>query len=117
MDNKYSKEDVKKAIEIIGAECFGALQMCNVIGGMRTPEWELIHNNSWSDIIMEGKKVGLDFDTMKCSVTDTPLMWSGYIQEALGLISIQERRIMYNKYMKNSDDGAWPDPLIKTPLQ
>lgn len=115
-DNKYTKEDVQKAIEIIGSECFGALQMCNAIGGRRTPEWELVHNNTWAEVVAEGKSIGLDFDTMKCAVTHTPLMWSGYIQEALGLITSNERHSMFYKYVKNSDDGAWPDPSIKTPV-
>ena len=110
--NKYTEEAVKKAIEIIGAECLGALQMCNALAGRQTLEWELIFNNTWAEIVAEGKANGLDFDTMKCAVTDTPLMWSGNIQYALGMITDQERRSMFQKHVKVN--GEWPDPSIKT---
>lgn len=110
----FKKEDIKKAIEILASECYGAMSMCNMIGGIQSPEWEILHNNTWTDIVNEGISHGLDFDKMTCAVSDSKVSDSATIQFALGKISDVERRQIFYKYIKNGD-GKWP--LIKTEIQ
>lgn len=106
----FKTSDVKKAIELIGAECLGALQVCNALSGTTSPEWRIVHGEKWSVIVEEGKKRGLNFSSMKCAVTDTPLLWSGNIQCALGLITDSERKLMFCKHVKVN--GKWPEPTV-----
>ena len=75
-----------------------------------TEEWEILHNNSWKDIVKEGQDRGLDFSTMKCAVTETPLDWSASFQYALGNITDSERRIRFRKEVKT--DGEWKNPVV-----
>lgn len=102
-----SNDSVKKAIEILASECFGALNLANTLGGLQTEEWQILHNNSWKDIVDDGKSRGLDFDSMKCAVTKTPLMRSARIQFALGQITDVESNTIFRKYVKLN--GVWPE--------
>jgi hypothetical protein len=81
--------------------------MCNILGGVQTPEWKILHNNTWKDIVEEGLSLGLDFTKMKCAVSDSKVSDSATIQFALGKISDAERKTIFYKYIKNGD-GNWP---------
>lgn len=104
--------DLQKAIEIIGAECFGALSACNIMTSNSSPVWDIIHSASWAEIVAEGQARKLDFHTMECAVTKSPLLWSATIQYALGHITEKERTFIFYKYVKGGD-GSWPDPLTE----
>ena len=85
--------------------------MCNALGGVQTSEWKILHNNSWEDIVNEGLSLGLDFDNMTCSCSDSKVSDSATIQYALGKITNEERKAIFIKYVKRGD-GNWPS--IKT---
>lgn len=102
-----SNNGLKKAIELLASECFGALSIANSLGGCQTEEWQILHNNPWKDIVDEGKNRGFDFESMKCAVTKTPLMRSARIQFILGQITEAESKNIFRKYVKTN--GVWPE--------
>lgn len=42
-DRVISTDKLKKAISLKCANCYGAMSMCNALGGMATDEWILCH--------------------------------------------------------------------------
>ncbi len=108
---KFTKADITKAVEILGAECFGALQLANQLVGGQTPEWEILNNNSWQDIVQEAIARGIDLKSLRCAVTKSPIMWSATIRFALGEITVEERHRIFYRDVKSN--GAWTDPSIQ----
>lgn len=104
-----SGEDVQKAVQIIASECFGAMRIANAMGGVQTVPWQIVHNNSWADIVAEAKARGLKFEEMKCAVTDTPLTRSATYQYAAGLISDADRKRIFWASVKKT--GTWPEEV------
>ena len=104
---EYSTEAIKKAVEIISSECAGAMAFANALGGAQTEEWEIIHNNKKADIVAAARERGLDFTTMKCAVSGTPLLSSAYFQHADGKITDAERHKRFSTEVKK--DGKWKE--------
>lgn len=100
-----SDDDVRKAVEIICAECFGAMSFVNAIGGMQTTEWQIIHNNTWAEVYAEAKRRNLPFEEMKCAVTDTPLTHSATFQYMAGNITKEEKSRRF--YAEVKTNGKW----------
>lgn len=113
IDQPFNLEALRKAVEILGAECFGALRMCNALGGSQMPEWEILHNHSWHDIVAAAQIAGMPFESMNCAVTGTPLLDSATIQYAMGNITDMERSRIFNHHVK-CGDGVWP-PRTEVP--
>ncbi len=111
LKTEFNREDLKKAVEILGAECYRAMSLANALGGMRAPEWDILHNNKWADIVVAAQEAGLDFNNMKCAVTESPLMDSLTIQYALGQITDLQRKQGFNKYIR-CGNGKWPNRNI-----
>lgn len=105
LKQNYKTEDVKKALEILGAECFGAMGVCNSLGGEQSPEWEILNANSWNDIVKEALERQIDLSTLKCAVTNTPLLASATIQYALGNITEKQRKARFFHEVKET--GKW----------
>lgn len=105
----FSKEEITKAVTILGAECFGALSLCNSLGGIQSAEWEILRNNKWADIVSEAKNAGINFENLKCAVTETPLLWSATIRYALGEITDIQRREIFHRDIKIGK-GKWVNP-------
>lgn len=103
---------VREAVEILAAECYGALQVANSIGGSLTPAWEILRACTWANIVQEATKRGFDFSTMTCAVTGTPLLQSANIQFASGKISDAERHRIFQTSVKVT--GKWPAPAACT---
>ena len=65
----YEDAALKKAIQLLISECFGAMNIANALGGSQTPEWEVIHGgNKVSEIFAEAKKRGMDLKGLKAAV-------------------------------------------------
>lgn len=110
LKTSFSKDALTKAVCILGAECFGALSMANAMGGMQTEEWQILHNNTWFDIVSEAKASGIDFSKLECAVTKTPLLWSATIRYALGEITNPKRQRIFWRDVKTV--GQWQDPSV-----
>lgn len=106
---------MKKAVEIISAECFGAMSVANLLNGRDpTPEWEIVHNNSWVDIVKEAKDMGVDTDSLNCAVTDTPVINSATYLYACGKMSDEGRKLKFNADIRMGE-GKWkpvPDIIL-----
>lgn len=104
----YTDGDLLKAIEILSAECYGAMSFANALGGEATIPWQILRNNSWTEIVNEAVARGLDVSHLKCAVTGTPVMWSATFLYASGQITDAQRKKRFQAEVKK--DGVWANP-------
>ena len=83
--------DVKKALSLRCAICFGALQLCRALGRADEPnEWWLANNYTIKQLIEEADRRGLDLSDVETDVEHQPLRLNMRYRLARGEITERE---------------------------
>jgi hypothetical protein len=91
-------EDVKEAIRLKCANCYGALAMCNRLGGTATKAWDLCHSYSLKDLLEHAKEANIDLKGIKAAVDNTPIEDSLYYKRATGIFTEEEFQTEFCKW-------------------
>lgn len=95
-----STDKLKKAISLKCANCYGAMSMCNALGGMATDEWILCHAYTLKQLLDEANSLGLDLSDVKSSIDDKPVKETLYYKRATGEMTEQEFQTAFRKWQK-----------------
>ncbi len=95
-----SHKELKQAICLKCANCYGAMSFANALGGSKTDAWYLCHEYTLKQLLEEAKSLNLDLGGLKCAVEDTPIEETLYYKRAAGLITEQEFKIEFAKWQK-----------------
>jgi hypothetical protein len=90
--------DILTAISLKSAPCYGALSMCNALGGTQDVPWHLCHTYTLKDILDEAKARGLDLSGLKCAVEEIPVTESFYYKYAVGEYTKDEYIAAFSKW-------------------
>ncbi len=93
---------VKNAICLKCAPCYGAMAFANALGGSKSDAWDLCHSFTLKQILDEAKEQNLDLTGLKCAVENIPIEETFYYKQAMGLVTDEEFRILFNKW-KNGE--------------
>ena len=74
--------ELRHAIEVRCAACFGAMNIANAIAGRETLIWRLIRNYTLLQLLEEADTRGLDMQHWRTAVEQEPLQASRYYQHA-----------------------------------
>ena len=94
--------DLKEAISLKCAMCYGALSFANAIGGFLTKPWELCHTYSLKDLLLEAEERKIDLSDTKSAIDGKPIRDTLYYKKAKGLISDEE----YKNRIKEWKNGG-----------
>lgn len=97
---KPKAEDVKKAICLKCAPCYGAMSFCNVLGGSRSNAWDLCHSFTLKQLLDEAKEQNIELRGLVCAVENIPIEDTFYYKQAMGLVTEQEFRELFNKWKR-----------------
>lgn len=95
-----STDKLKKAISLKCANCYGAMEFANALGGSKTDEWILCHSFTLKQLLDEANSLGLDLSDVKSSIDDIPVKDSLYYKRATGEMTEQEFRAAFSKWQK-----------------
>ncbi len=95
-----SVTDIKDAVRLKCANCYGAMAMANAIGGSRTPGWDLCHGHSLKEILAEAKEQQIDLSGVKSAVDDKPVETTLYFQRAAGTITEAEFKTKFREWQE-----------------
>ncbi len=82
--------DVKEAISLKCANCYGALNMANAMGGADSVPWKLCRLYPLKDLLDDASRRGIDLTSLKAAVDGTPVTESLYYKRAAGVMTEQE---------------------------
>lgn len=95
-----SVKDLKEAICLKCANCYGAMSFANALGGSRTDAWFLCHTYTLKQLLEEARQQNLDLSGLKCAVENQPIEETLYYKRASGLITEQEFKTAFSKWQK-----------------
>lgn len=95
-----SHKELKQAICLKCANCYGALSFANALGGSKTDAWILCHAYTLKQLLEEAKNLNLDLSGLKCAVENQPIEETLYYKRAAGLITEQEFQTAFRKWQR-----------------
>jgi len=99
-ERTISKEALKKAISLKCANCYGAMEFANALGGSKTDEWILCHSYTLKQLLDEANSLGLDLSDVKSSIDEIPVKDSLYYKRATGEMDEKEFRAAFSKWQR-----------------
>lgn len=98
VERVISTDKLKKAISLKCANCYGAMEFANALGGYKSDEWILCHSYTLKQLLDEANSLGLDLSDVKASIDDIPVKDSLYYKRATGEITEQAFRAAFKKW-------------------
>ena len=93
-------DDVKKAIRLRCANCWGAMSFANQLGGYPSPEWVLAHSHTLKELLDHAREAGIDLTGLEAAVEGGPIEGTMYYRRATGELSETEFRAEFRKWQK-----------------
>lgn len=93
-------EDVKEAIRLKCANCWGVLAMANSLGGSDTPAWTLAHTTKLKDLLDHAEEKKIDLTGLLSAVEKQPVQQSLYYLRATGGMTEAEFQAAFRKWQR-----------------
>src|SRR4051812_28514094 len=95
-----SPDDLRDAVRLKCANCYGALSMANALGGSHTPGWDLCHVYPLKEILAEATERGVSLAGLKSAVDNKPVEETLYYRRATGAMTEQEFQTEFKKWQR-----------------
>lgn len=99
-DRVISVKELKQAICLKCANCYGAMSFANALGGSKTDAWYLCHTHTLKELLAEANELKLDLSGLKCAVEEQPIEETLYYKRAAGLMTEQEFKQAFSKWQR-----------------
>lgn len=91
-------EDVKEAIRLRCANCWGALSFANSIGGTLTGAWKLAHGHTLEALLDHAREAGISLEGLQAAVEEQPIERTMYYRRATGEITEEQFRAEFRRW-------------------
>lgn len=89
---------VKEAISLKCANCWGALQFANTLGGSSTPAWKLAHAYTLRELLNHAAEQKIGLEGLESAVDGAPVQQTLYFLRATGAMTEVEFQAAFRKW-------------------
>ena len=97
-EKTISHDDLKKAISLKCANCYGAMSFANALGGSRTNAWYLCHAYTLKQLLDEANSIGLDLSDVKSAIDHKLVKETLYYKRTSGEMTEREFQAAFRKW-------------------
>lgn len=103
-ERTIAHEELKEAIRLKCANCYGAMAFANALGGSRTDAWYLCHAYTLKQLLDEANSIGLNLSGLKSAIDNMPIEESLYYKRATGIMTEQDSRLRFVNGKKENNN-------------
>ena len=93
-------EQIRGAVSLKCANCYGAMSFANAIGGALCAEWVLCHAHTLKALLAFATAQGISLDGLLSAVDKTPVQETLYYRRAAGLMTEAEFQVEFSKWQR-----------------
>ena len=100
--NDVKDRHLIEAIRTSCENCWGALQMCNALGGDRDEKWAALHTFTRKQLVEEANRRGINLTDVKLEIDPkgTPVTESMYYKRSMGVMTEAEFQKAFREWKK-----------------